>query len=164
MQDTENIKNNLSNVVLLYDSFRFDNKLDCITVEYEDPDELPTKELQKKLSTYFLDQSLDTINISPLDHLDFDPDDAGYRSYSAFRRISGISVNGKKKLISFKYSFLTSVERAEKGLKLLENDKIEEFEKKYPELTELSLYDETDHIMILTQHLESLVNLKEEED
>ena len=53
MQDAENIKNNLSNVVLLYDSFRFDNKLDCITVEYEDPDELPTKELQKNLALIF---------------------------------------------------------------------------------------------------------------
>ena len=162
MNNIENIKNNLSNVVYLYENFRFDNALDSLTFEYEG--KIPVKELKQALNSYFIDCPIDSIDIGPLQHLDLDEDIALYSSYSAFRRISGLVVDGKKKLISFEYSFLTSVERAESGLKLLENDNIEEFEKKYPELTELSLYDETDHIMILTQHLESLVTLKEEEE
>jgi hypothetical protein len=160
MNNIENIQNNLSNVVYLYENFRFDNALDSLTFEYEE--KIPVKELKQILNNYFIDRPIDSIDVGPLQHLDLDKDVALYSSYSAFRRISGVVVDGKKKLISFKYSFLTSVERAEKGLKLLESDNIEEFKKKYPELTELSLFDETDHIMILTQHLESLVTLKEE--
>jgi hypothetical protein len=162
MNNIENIQNNLSNVVYLYENFRFDNALDSLTFEYEK--KIPAKELKQVLNSYFVDRPIDSIDVGPLQHLDLDEDVALYSSYSAFRRISGVVVDGKKKLISFKYSFLTSVERAENGLNLLERDNIEEFKKEYPELTELSLFDETDHIMILTQHLESLVTLKEEEE
>ena len=160
MENIKNIKHNLENVVLLYQSFRFDDKMDSITVEYEDPENLPVKELQKKLRAYFLNQRLDTINISPLDHLDLDKHVALYSSFSAFRRISKIIVDGKKKLISFKYSFLTSVERAESALKLLENNAVDEFKQKFPELTELALYDQVDNVMILLIFLEEIVILK----
>lgn len=162
MNNIANIKNNLSNVVYLYENFRFDNALDCLTVEYDD--KIPVKELKQVLKNYFVDRPIDSIDVGQLQHLDVDEDVALYSSYSAFRRISGVVVDGKKKLISFQYSFLTSVERAQKGLKLLECDNIEEFKRKYPELTELALFDETDHIMMLMQHLDSLVTLKDEEE
>jgi|GEM_PF-760266 len=159
-----NIIHNLRNLVYLYSNLRFlENKQDCLTIEYKDPQNRTTKVLLNDLKKYFLNQTLYSINTRPLEHLKLDDEISLYSSYSSFRRIKGITAN--KKYISFNYAFLTSTERAESALKLLENNNIEQFLTEYPELSEeLNLFDNVDNIMILMTHLEFLVDLLSEND
>jgi hypothetical protein len=160
----DNVKNNLSNVCYLFENLRLNDYPDCIVIEYVNEDGVTAKALQKKLNHYFKNQTFDTIDISPLNHLELEPIDALYRSYSAFRRINGITVNKKKKYVIIDFVFLTSVERVNDALELLENNEVDKYVQLYPELTEIALYDQTDQIMVLLSHLHEIVTLKNEED
>ena len=165
MEDIANIKNNLSNVVYLYENFRFENLLDWITLEYAE--KVPVKKLKAKLENYFLkNRSLDDINISAVQHLDLSDDDALFWSYDAFQKISDIKVNGKQQLISLKYNFLSSMVDAIEALELLENDQQEEFMEKYPNLNnEMNLFNETNYLILISNHVSSsIVRIKSESE
>ena len=157
----KNIQHNLSNnICYLYEILRNDENPQCITLEFE-KDGTPAKVLKKKLQDYFLNQTWETIDTSPLSHLDFDENEARFRSLFAFRRISSVTIASKTSTISIGYSFLTSTKRAEDALQLLTDKKIEEFELLYPEITEISTYLETDSLMVILANLETLLHVKE---
>ena len=159
----KNIQHNLSNnICYLYEILRNDENPQCITLEFE-KDGTPVKVLKKKLQDYFLNQTWETIDTSPLSHLDFDENEARFRSLFAFRRISSVDLKSKDYTVSIGYAFLTSSKRAEDALQLLTDRKIEEFELLYPEITEISTYLETDSLMVILAHLDSLIHLKEQE-
>ena len=158
-----NIKHNLSNNILyLYELLRNDENPQCIYLEYEN-DGTPIKLLKEKLQEYFLNQTLDSIDTGPLRHLEFqfDEQEARFRSLYAFRRISSIELTDDTIIIG--YSFLTSVERVENALKLLEEKENKEFLFLYPEITEISTYFECDSLMVILAHLDAQISLKSEE-
>jgi hypothetical protein len=159
----KNIQHNLSNnICYLYEILRNDENPQCITLEFE-KDGTPVKVLKKKLQDYFLNQTWETIDTSPLSHLDFDENEARFRSLSAFRRIFSVGISSKDNTVSIGYSFLTSSKRAEEALQLLTDKKIKEFELQYPEVTEINTYLETDCLMVILASLETLLHLKEQE-
>lgn len=158
MENIENIKNNLSNVCYLYALLRFDDMDDFLTVEYVD--DVEPEELLDKLNDYFIIQSWDTPDIWK--KFDIVGKDKLKKSKQAINRITEITINPDENLASFKYHFLSSSERANEAMLLLEDGNIYEFRNLYPEFSERKLYEETDSIMLLIHHIDGLVTIKDE--
>ena len=165
MEDIENIKNNLSNVVYLYENFRLDGDLEnYISLEYvKDNNTPPVKILKEKLEDYFLKNGA-SIDITAVQHLGLSDVDALQWSFDAFQKISGIVINGKKRLISLRYDFLATVDDASTALELLENNNKNHFFERYKFLTEQDLFNETNFLMLIAHHVSNIVRIKSEEE
>ena len=160
MNNIPNIQNNLSNICYLYTNLRFENRPDCIALEYED--DTPTKDLLKKLNDYFIKRSWDVPETWLT--LDLVGKDIFNRSLQAFKKISEIIIDPDEKLIFLKYPFLSTNERANHALVLLKVDNINDFKDQFVEFTEEKLYLETDAIMLILGGLNDIVSIKREEE
>lgn len=158
MKNLDNIKHNMRNIGYLYNHFIYENHEDSFSVEYLD--EIPAKKLKKKLDSYFI--SMDWNIKSTWKQFNLVQKDFVLRSMAVFGKISHIAVDEKLKLLSFQYPFLLSKQKAYDSYQLLKHGKVEEFLLQYPEITEEALYWETDRLMLLLHHLESMLDIKAE--
>jgi hypothetical protein len=159
MENIENIKNNLSNICYLYDLYRFPDMEDFLTLEYVD--DVDPEELQDTLNDYFIAMTWDIPETWGL--LDLIGKETLARSIQAFKNVSEISIDSEAHLISFKYDFLSSVDRANEAIKLLENGHIKEFKSRFPQYSEQNLYTETDRLVLIIQHLNYLIPIERDE-
>ena len=158
MKNLNNIKNNMRNIGYLYNHFIYENHEDSFSVEY--CDDIPAKKLKKKLDSYFI--SMDWNIKSTWKQFNIVEKHFVLRSMAVFEKISDIKIDEKDKLISFKYPFLLSKQKAYKSYQLLKHGKVEEFLFQYPEITEEALYWESARLILLLHHLESMLNIKVE--
>jgi hypothetical protein len=158
MKNLNNIKHNMRNIGYLYNHFIYENHTDCFSVEYLD--DIPAKKLKKKLDSYFI--SMDWDISSTWKQLNLVQKDFVLRSKGCFQKISDITIDEKDKLISLKYPFLLSKQEACKSYQLLKHGKIEDFMSQYQKITEEALHWETDRLMLLLHHLESMLDIKVE--
>lgn len=136
----------------LYTENRYEDCKDCFSVELICP---PVKSMKKELNDYFINRPWDTYE-NTWKHLNLVQQDFLHRSMEGFRRIEKIIINHKSRLLSFQFKFLCDLETLYKGYDLLIDDRLEDYEKAFPQLTEKNLAQEVDMLTLLLGHIKSL--------